>query len=140
MCVNSIVVNKKENDVIYLQGTTNRKTIEIEIAKNSYSFLLDTGASISLISKNEINKLLERGTITKHNFLRTDYTQTADGKKHLVEFWNLPNIIVGGKKINDVDFAVMDGNIEPLLGMNILNKLNIWKIDLENYKIYLKNE
>ena len=36
--------------------------------------------------------------------------------------------------------AVMDGDIEPLLGMNILNKLNIYKIDLENYKIYLKNE
>ena len=44
------------------------------------------------------------------------------------------------KKINDVNFAVMDGNnIKPLLGMNILNKLNVYKIDLENYKIYLKN-
>lgn len=139
MCVNSIVVNKKENDVIYLQGTTNRKTIQIEIAKNKYSFLLDTGASISLISKNEINSFLNDGIITKKNFLGKDYVQTADGKKHLVEFWNLPNIIIGGKKINDVDFAVMDGDIEPLLGMNILNKLNIYKIDLENYKIYLKN-
>lgn len=140
MCVNSIVVNKKEKDVIYLQGTVDRKTIEILIAKNSYSFLLDTGASTSLISKNEINKFLEDGIITSKNFLGKDYVQTADGKKHLVEFWNLPSVIVGGRKINDVNFAVMDGHIKPLLGMNILNKLNIYKIDLENYKIYLKNE
>ncbi len=39
-----------------------------------------------------------------------------------------------------VDFTVMEGvNIKPLLGMNILNKLNIYKIDLENYKIHLKD-
>jgi hypothetical protein len=34
----------------------------------------------------------------------------------------------------------MEGKSELLLGMNIINKLNIWKIDLENYKIYLNNQ
>ena len=96
---------------------------------------------MSLIGKDVINILLENGVITKRNYLGKDYTQTADGKKHLVEFWNIPSVIIGGIKINDVDFTVMEGNnIMPLLGMNILNKLNIYKIDLENYKIYLKNE
>lgn len=138
MCVNSIVVNKKENDVIYLQGTTHKKTVNIKISESDYNFLLDTGASISLISKDLINKLLEKGVISNRNFLGKDYVQTADGKQHFTEFWNLPSIIVSHKKINDVNFAVMEGYIEPLLGMNILNKLNIWKIDLENNKIYLK--
>ena len=59
---------------------------------------------------------------------------------NIQKFWNLPNLIIGGKKINNVDFAVMDADIEPLLGMNILNKMNIYKIDLEKNKIYLKNE
>jgi hypothetical protein len=37
-----------------------------------------------------------------------------------------------------VDFSVInDNNVTPLLGMNILEKLDIWKIDLENNKIYL---
>lgn len=138
MCVNSIVVNKKENNVIYLQGTTHKKTVNVKISESDYNFLLDTGASISLISKDLINKLLEKGVISNRNFLGKDYVQTADGKQHFTEFWNLPSIIVGHKKINDVNFAVMGGDIEPLLGMNILNKLNIWKIDLENNKIYLK--
>lgn len=141
MIVNSIVIPKKNTDVINLKGTEYQKIVDIKIADKSYEFILDTGASISLIGKNIITNLLENGIITNRNFLGKDYIQTADGKKHLVEFWNVPSIIINGKKINDVDFSVMDGaNVKPLLGMNILNKLNIYKIDLENYKIYLKNE
>lgn len=141
MIVNSVVVPKKNIDVINLKGTEYQKIVDIKIADKNYEFILDTGASISLIGKSIINNLLENGIITNRNFLGKDYIQTADGKKHLVEFWNIPSIIIDGKKINDVDFTVMDGNnIKPLLGMNILNKLNIYKIDLENYKIYLKNE
>ena len=140
MIVNSVVVPKKNTDIITLQGNEHQKIVAVKIADKNYNFLLDTGATVSLIGRNVINELLEKGIITKRNFLGKEYTQTADGKKHLVEFWNLPNIIISGKQINDVDFAVMDGNIKPLLGMNILNKLNIWKIDLENYKIYLNNE
>ena len=139
MIVNSAVVPKKSSDIIYLKGTEHQKIVDVKIGDKDYDFILDTGASVSLINKTTINELLQNGIITNRSFLGKDYTTTADGSKHLVEFWNIPNIIVGGKKINDVNFAVMDGNIKPLLGMNILNKLNIYKIDLENYKIYLKN-
>lgn len=141
MIVNSIVVPNKKTDIINLKGTEYQKIIEIKIADNTYDFILDTGATISLIGKDVINNLLKKGIISKRNYLGKDYTLTADGKKHLVEFWNIPSIIINGKKINDIDFAVMEGNnIKPLLGMNVLNKLNIYKIDLENYKIYLKND
>ena len=140
MIVNSIVVPKKNDDVINLKGTEHQKIIEIKIDDKTYDFILDTGATISLIGKNIINNLIENGIITTRNYLGKDYVQTADGKKQLVEFWNIPSIIIDGKKINDVDFTVMEGvNIKPLLGMNILNKLNIYKIDLENYKIHLKD-
>jgi len=139
MIANSIVVPKKDSNIIYLKGAINRKVVDIKIADKTYDFILDTGASISLLNKSVIVKLLDSGIISKRNYLGKDFIKTADGKKHLVEFWNLPNIIVGGKKINDVNFAVMEGQLEPLLGMNIINKLNIWKIDLENYKIHLKD-
>jgi hypothetical protein len=139
MVVNSVVVPKKSHDIIYLKGTEHQKIVDVKIAEKDYNFILDTGASVSLISKTIVNDLLQNGIITNRNFLGKDYTITADGSKHLVEFWNVPNIVVGGKKINDVNFAVMGGNIEPLLGMDIINKLNIWKIDLKDYKIYLNN-
>lgn len=139
MIVNSIVVPKKNVDIIELKGTVHQKIIDVKIAETNFDFVFDTGASVSLINKSIINNLLENGVISNRNFLEKKYMVTADGKKHLVELWNLPKIIIGGKKINNVDFAVMDGNITPLLGMNIINRLNIYKIDLENYKIYLKN-
>lgn len=139
MIVNSIVVPKNNKNIIELKGTVNQKIINVKIEEANLDFIFDTGATISLINKNIINNLLENGIITKRNFVEKKYVVTADGKKHLVELWNLPNILVGGKKINDVDFAVMEGYIQPLLGMNIINKLNIYKIDLENNRIYLKN-
>ena len=59
----------------------------------------------------------------------------------MVEYWVLSKLKIGKKTINDDVFAVQKKNstVTPLLGMNILNKLDIWKIDLENNKIYLKN-
>jgi hypothetical protein len=140
MIVNSIVVPKKNNDIIELKGTEHQKIIDVKIAETNFNFIFDTGATVSLISKSIINNLLEYGVISNRNFLEKKYIMTADGKKHLVELWNLPEIKIGDKKINNVDFAVMDGDIKPLLGMNIINRLNIYKIDLENYKIYLKSE
>lgn len=139
MIVNSIVVPRKNYDIIELKGNEHQKIIDIKIDETKFEFIFDTGASVSLISKNIINNLLEKGIITKRNFLEKKYIITADGKNHLVELWNLPNIVIDGKKINDINFAVMEGNIQPLLGMNIINKLNIYKIDLEDNKIYLKN-
>jgi hypothetical protein len=139
MIVNSIVVPKKLSNVINLKGTAFQKIVDVKINEIKYDFILDTGASISLIGKDIINRLLENGVITNRSFIGKKYIQTADGKKHLVEVWNIPNIIINGKKINDVDFTVMDGEVKPLLGMNILNKLNIYKIDLENNLIHLKN-
>ena len=140
MIVNSIVVPKKLSNVINLKGTAYQKIVDVKINEIKYDFILDTGASISLIGKEIINTLLKNGVITNRNFIGKEYIQTADGKKHLVEVWNIPSIIINGKKINDVDFTVMDGIIKPLLGMNILNKLNIYKIDLENNLIHLKSE
>ena len=140
MIVNSIVVPKKYSNIIYLKGTSNRKVVDIKINDKSYDFILDTGASISLINKTIVTQLLSDGIISKRNYLGKDLIKTADGKQHMVEFWNLPNITVGGKRILDVNFAVMEGKSELLLGMNIINKLNIWKIDLENYKIFLNDQ
>lgn len=140
MIANSIVVPKKYSNIIYLKGTSNRKVVDIKIDDKSYDFILDTGASISLINKTIVTQLLADGFISKRNYLGKDLIKTADGKQHMVEFWNLPNITVGGKRILDVNFAVMEGKSELLLGMNIINKLNIWKIDLENYQIYLNDQ
>lgn len=136
---NSITVNKNDNNIIYLKGTKLQKQIEVKIVENNYDFVFDTGASISLINKSIIVKLLKDGTITTKDFLGKEYIITADGKKSLIEFWTVPNIKISNMKFDKLTFGVIDNDIKLLLGMNIINKLNIEKIDLENYKIYIKN-
>lgn len=138
LIANSIKTTENNDDIIYLKGNKNKKTATITINSTTYDFILDTGASVSLISKDIINSLTQDKIITMKNFVKKDYVKLADGKSLLVEFWKLPSIIIGSKKITDITFAVIgDNNLSMLLGMNILNQLDIWKIDLENNKIYL---
>lgn len=137
---NSLKINKKELNVISLKGSEKEKKVVIQIGDSDFDFLLDTGASISLINKSIINSLIKKEVITENNFLGKENIKIADGKVVMVEIWNLPSIIIGSKKIYNINFAVVDDNSSiSLLGMNILNKLNIWKIDLQNDKIYLND-
>lgn len=139
MIVNSVVVPTKNQDVIYLNGDSYSKTINIEIGGKKYEFLLDTGATITSINQNIFEELYRKNILKIDDFIRKDYVELANGQKVLVEFWVIPQVKIGNKTVNDIVVAVQkDSTATPLLGMNILNKLNIWKIDLENNKIYLK--
>jgi hypothetical protein len=138
LVANTIKVIEKKNNIIYLEGDNFQKKINVKIFNKDIDFILDTGASVSLISKDEISDLIKKGKITSKNYLNKDYVTLADGKKTLVEFWQIPQINIGSKILKDVVFSVIDReNISPLLGMNILNKLGIYKIDLDDNKIYL---
>jgi tetratricopeptide (TPR) repeat protein len=138
MVANSIMITKKSETIIYLKGNSNQKIINVEINHKNYDFILDTGASMSLINKSLINELIRNKIILLENFLGKDFAELANGKKIEIEIWKIPTLKIGDKIIKNVDFSVInDNNVTPLLGMNILEKLDIWKIDLENNKIYL---
>src|SRR5690554_4215387 len=138
---NSIIIHKKAEDIIYLNGTENRKFISVMIGEKPYHFLLDTGASSSLISKTIINDLLANGTISSQNFLGKSVGKVADGSIVNTEIWSIPSFKIGNREIKNITIGVIDkANVESLLGMDVLNKLDILKIDLMNDKIYLFNE
>lgn len=140
MVVNSILIPKKSDEIIYLNGNSSAKTALLNIGGKDYKFLLDTGATISSINQDIFYELYQKGIISIDNFLKKDKVELANGEQILVEYWVISKLKIGNKTINDVVFAVQkNSTATPLLGMNILNKLDIWKIDLENNKIYLKN-
>ncbi len=140
LCVNSIEVIKKENDIIYLNGNSHSKSLEVDIDGKKYNFLLDTGATITSINQKIFDELYQKGVIKKNNFITKEFVELANGQKILIEFWAISKLKIGNKIIEDVVIGVQKTNTaQPLLGMNILNKLDIWKIDLDNNKIYLKN-
>lgn len=122
-----------------MEGSSSQKTVTVNIANKNYKFILDTGAEISLIKKSMINELLLKKSISQNNFIGKDNVILANGKSNAVEIWKIPSLIIGSKTIVNTYFSVInDNNITPLLGMNLLNKLDIWKIDLNNNMIYLK--
>lgn len=138
MVANSMIIEKKKEEIIYLTGTRDRKFVSVVIGNKPYHFILDTGASMSLIGKDKIKELLAFGTITSKNFLGKSKGKIADGSTVDFEVWSIPSLKIGNRTINDIIIGVIDKpNVEPLLGMDILGKLDVLKIDLANDKIYL---
>lgn len=140
LIANSIIVNDVKEDIIYLKEVATHKIISTSIDKTEIDFMLDTGATVSLLDKGTINILLKNGSITNENYVGKTTMKIADGTIVNVELWSIPQIKIGNRIIKDALFGVIDNNeIQPLLGMNILNKLNILNINLEQNKIYLKS-
>lgn len=136
---NSVKIIEKKDNIIYLEGNNYSKKIDVNIGNKNYKFLLDTGAEISLMKKSMINELIANKTISLKNFIGKDHVVVANGKSHEVEIWKIPIVKIGSRTLQNIYFSVMnDNNITPLLGMNILSKLDIWKMDLDNNMIYLK--
>jgi clan AA aspartic protease (TIGR02281 family) len=138
MILNSVSISSKSESIIYLYGEANQKKLVVEIANQKYDFILDTGASISVINKNILAELaLKKFDI---QFIREGLVKLADGKNAKVEYWKISTLKVGAITLNNVLFSVIDSKDSPLLlGMDFLNLLDIWKIDLENNKIFLRN-
>lgn len=106
------------------------------------TFMLDTGATTSTISKSYLNKHILSGFVNrKSHFLRRTYYTMASGERILVEVWRFPSIKIGSKTIYNIEIAVIEnlGNDGFLMGMSTINKLGNTTIDLNNNMIMINN-
>jgi clan AA aspartic protease (TIGR02281 family) len=135
-------VIEKPQTVIYLEDIKGHKFVNVDINSITNSFLLDTGASTTLISTDFINELVKEGFVSrKNNYLGTNFFQIADGTFVNGEIWKLPYITIGGIKLYDVEVAAIR-NINSssfLLGMSTLKKLGDYTIVPNKNKILIKN-
>ena len=110
---------------------------------NSFStFLLDTGASTTLISVEYLNQLINDGFINKKsNFLGAGKFKIADGSSVKGEIWNLPFITIGKIRLEDVEVVALENidSSEYLLGMSTLKKLGNYTIIPNENKIIIKD-
>tara|TARA_B100000795_G_C22773554_1_gene428973 strand:- start:63 stop:938 length:876 start_codon:yes stop_codon:yes gene_type:complete len=134
-------VTKKET-VIYLTPKRGQKFVSTRINKVLTTFLLDTGASATVVSQAYLNTHIRSGFIDRTiHFLRNQTFVVANGERVLAEVWEFPSIIIGPKTLYNVEVAVMKGIDESnfLLGMSTINKLGNPTIDLNNNKIIINN-
>ena len=136
------VVVKDVKQEIYIELTPIRgqKYVYTSIDGVSTTFLLDTGASDTMVSKSYLNRHINSGFINRQShFVENKRYIIANGDTVTAELWNLPSITIGPKTIYNIKIAVLN-NLEEngfLLGMSTIKKLGKTSIDLSNNKIIL---
>ena len=133
---------EKPQKVIYLEGIECHKSIK-EIINNSEAiFMLDTGASTTLISDDFLNELINDGFISReNNYLGIDKYTIANDSIVKGEKWQLPSITIGEITLNDIKVVALKNITSSgfLLGMSTLEKLGDYTIVPNENKILVKN-
>ena len=135
-------VVEKPKKVIYLEDIQGHKFIKAIINNTTAIFLLDTGASTTLISDDFLNKLINDGFITReNNYLGIDKYTIANGSIVKGETWQLPSIIIGEITLYEIKVVALKkiNNSGFLLGMSTLKKLGDYTIVPNENKILVEN-
>jgi len=103
------------------------------------SLLLDTGATVVLLSSGVARRLRIRKNTAKKDMVKV---QMADGRKVNAQLIVLNTVSVEGAKAKDVEAVVLSdyegmGAYDGLLGMSFLNRFN-FQIDTVNKRLILK--
>jgi len=130
--------NYKKETYVTLSHKLGHKFVYTSINGIPTTFMLDTGASTSTVSKSYLNKHKISGFVNRRtHFMGYANYITANGETVNAEVWQFPSITIGPKTIYNVEIAVMEGIDDDgfLLGMSTINKLGRTTIDLTNNKI-----
>ena len=116
------------------------KFVSTRINGVSTTFLLDTGASDILLSKDYLRQHIYSGYLKRStHYIRNKSYQTADGSIVVAEVWKIPLIKIGSVKIYNVLVGVLDiDNSDFLFGMSALEKMGKPIIDLKGNKILIE--
>ncbi|MFD2726280.1 retropepsin-like aspartic protease [Hyunsoonleella rubra] len=137
----SIKFKEVKRNVLYLTEKHNMKYLHLYFGDNQYEFLVDTGASNIVINKTILSELMAKGIITKSNYLGESKVEIANGSIIVCQNWLIPKIRIGNTSIVNVKVGVTESeNSMPLFGMDGLNKLNVFQLNLNENEIILRSE
>ncbi len=99
-----------------------------EINNISVEFILDTGASESIISKKLLVQIQEKSN-TNIRYLEKGYYILADGSEVYCDRISIKFMKIGNHTIHNVVFGIMPNETESLLGKNVLDKYKRWSVN-----------
>ncbi|MBF0187391.1 MAG: retroviral-like aspartic protease family protein [Magnetococcales bacterium] len=88
------------------------------------TFIVDTGASAVLIPENIFNTLKEMGGVKPSDMRRQTRVTIADGSVSTRQTFSLRSLRLGGYTVTNVYSIIGEANSTPLLGMNVIERLN----------------
>lgn len=120
-----------------LQDAFGQYKIKLVIGGVVRYYLLDTGASDLIISRDLERELLLNGTLTPESYIGTEGYELADGSLVTADVVILPEIEIGGYILHDAIAAVLpEGGM--LCGMGLLNQFSDWSINRDRDVLRLK--
>jgi len=128
-----VLLEKKVQKIVKFLEINNSIIIKTEInGVLKIDFILDTGASDTVIPQDVVGALLLTGTLKQSDFRGDTTASLADGtiipSKHFI----LKKITIGNQDFYDVECLVVNKGSPLLLGYNVIKKLNEIKIDFYN--------
>jgi hydrogenase maturation factor len=133
----SIIVNGTSTSSIPLLRYGNMYKLKVMLGTSSKYYLMDSGASMSVISKSYARELEKLNIITKESYIGKSDFKTANGKTVSCSVVVLNNVKIGDFTLDNVGFAIMDKDIDFLLGKNILDVFSSWHINNSNSTLEL---
>ncbi|MDR1372515.1 MAG: retroviral-like aspartic protease family protein [Dysgonamonadaceae bacterium] len=131
-CLKSVtkitVSGSAAKDTVPLIKINNMNFIKLTLGTSSKVYLMDSGASYSLISEDYAEELREAGIITSSRYQGIQKIRMADGSFADVKIYLLNGVKTGSYTLNNVEFGVIDMDSHFLLGLNVLGAFASFKV------------
>jgi hypothetical protein len=131
-CLKSVtkitVSGSAAKDTVPLIKINNMNLIKLTLGTSSKVYLMDSGASCSLISEEYADELRETGVITSSRYQGIRQMSMADGSIADVKIYMLNGVKIGSYTLNNVEFGVIDEDMDFLLGINVLGAFASFKV------------
>lgn len=116
-------------DTVRLLSFNGMHYVKLKVGSVVYFWLLDTGASDMLITKELEEKLISENVLSKSNYLGTGQYEMANGILDTCRKYKIQNIKIGHSSINNLVIAVSDKARRVIASKSLLNKFTNWMIN-----------
>lgn len=135
--LNQNILSRLEHLKIPLSNYYGVYHINGKINNSSINFILDSGASETMISKSELSRITKYSKNDNITYLDGMYYNLADGSNVFCERVRVLEMEIGNYTVSNVVVAIMPKQADNLLGRNVLDKFKSWHIDKDKKELTL---
>lgn len=117
------------SDTIKVLALNGMHYLQMKIGSIVYFWLLDTGASDMLITKEMEEKLLKENVLSTNNYLGIGNYEMANGEIDTCRKYKIAGMQIGHYSMDNIVIAVSDKAKKVIAGKVFLNKFSNWMID-----------
>lgn len=122
-------VSGPQTDTVSMLALNGMHYVKLKVGSVVYFWLLDTGASDMLITKEMEQVLMNDKILSQNNYLGTGAYEMANGEIDTCRKYKIDNILIGHHSIGNLVVAVSDKARRVIAGKSLLNKFTNWMID-----------